>query len=163
MMLRPFLVCAICLILSSCGMSHTTGMHAGGVTAPTPDIRATPVATVKHISISDPWARTTMQGDNSASYLVINNSGDTDRLIGVRGDIATSIELHTVENADGVMKMQPVEGGISVPAHGTQLLQPGGFHIMLIGVSRDLKAGDRFALTLTFATVGDVSVTVTVR
>lgn len=149
------------VLLTSCGMNH--GMTMQGQSMPTPNVQATPVAYIKNIGLIDPWARTGTKGDNSASYLVMNNGGAADTLISVSGDIAASIELHTVENTDGVMKMKQVDGGIAIPENTIQSLQPGGFHIMMIGLSRDLSAGDTFDLTLTFANAGDVTITVTVR
>jgi copper(I)-binding protein len=68
-----------------------------------------------------------------------------------------------VENVDGVMKMRPVESGIPIPSNNIQPLQPGGYHIMMIGLTRDLRAGDTFDLTLTFAQAGDVTISVLVR
>jgi copper(I)-binding protein len=46
---------------------------------------------------------------------------------------------------------------------GMQLLKPGGFHIMLIGLTNELKSGDTFDITLTFANAGEITVTVPVR
>jgi copper(I)-binding protein len=61
------------------------------------------------------------------------------------------------------MKMRPVEGGIEIPSAGLQMLKPGSYHIMLIGLNRDLKSGDTFEVTLTFANAGDITVTIPVR
>ena len=152
------------VLLSSCGMSaQHSNMHDGAMSMPTPNTQATPVAYLRNIALIDPWARPGSKGDNSASYVVINNGGTADTLIGVRSDVAASVELHTVENSNGMMQMKQVEGGIAVAENSIQALQPGGFHIMMIGLTRDLVAGDTFDITLTFATAGDVTITFTVR
>ena len=45
--------------------------------------------------------------------------------------------------------MQPVPGGFTVPANGMLTLEPGGFHIMLMGVSAPIRAGAEVPFTLT--------------
>jgi len=99
----------------------------------------------------------------SAAYMTISNSGGTaDRLISAATDVASAIELHTTEVKDNIARMRQVEA-VEVPANGEVQLKPGGFHIMLINVRRDLKPGDSFPLTLTFAQAGKVEVIVQVR
>lgn len=170
-MSRLLLILCVCVsLLTNCGLTDTPGgMHdsmPSGAMAhmmPTPNMNAPVVATVGDIQISDAWVRAADQGDNSAGYLIINNNGDADTLIAVASDIATSTELHTVEKSDGVMRMRPVTGGIRIPAQEIQLLQPGGYHIMFIGLNRDLTTEERIEVTLTFAQAGEVTVPIPVR
>lgn len=135
------------------------------------------------ISVKDPWARPValmaeptpaaesgsmggmaMEGGPvSAAYMTIANGGAADRLLRAEGDVAASIELHTMANNNGVMEMRPVEGGIEVPAGGELVLKPGSYHIMLIGVQRELKVGDTVSLTLQFEKAGAVKVDAQVR
>jgi copper(I)-binding protein len=158
------------ITISACGMhspankmQHQTDMNGGEMVLPTPNMQAPIAASIKNIRLSDPWARPSTKGENSASYVIINNGGEADTLVAVTGVVASNLELHMVENVDGVMKMRPVEGGIPIPGNNIQTLQPGGYHIMMIGLTRDLRAGDTFDLTLTFAQAGDVTISVTVR
>jgi copper(I)-binding protein len=96
-----------------------------------------------------------------AAYFTIANSGaETDRLIAASTDMANVVEVHEIVNADGVMQMRPVEGGIEIPAGGTVDLAPGGYHIMLIGLTESLVDGQSYELTLTFEVAGDVTVMV---
>ncbi len=105
-----------------------------------------------------------MVGANSAAYMVIRNtSGEPDKLIAASTDVAKTVELHTVIEEGGMMRMRQVEGGIDVPANGEVVLKPGGFHVMLIGLTRDLNAGDKVELTLTFEKAGQIPVTAEVR
>ena len=62
-----------------------------------------------------------------------------------------------------VMRMQAVQGGIEVPAGGQVELKPGGYHVMLIGLTRDLNAGDKFPVTLEFASGAKLQVEAEVR
>lgn len=156
------------LTLSACG-SQSMGSHDGkmgmgsGMNMTAPDAEAPATVTQNGISLHDPWARTGASGDNSAAYVAIKNANATDTLVAAKSDVAASVELHTVIEENGVMKMRPVEGGIEIPGMGMQMLKPGGFHIMLIGLTNELKSGDTFAVTLTFANAGDVTVTIPVR
>ena len=57
------------------------------------------------------------------------------------------------------MRMRHVRS-IPVPANGTVTLQPGGHHIMMMGLTKKLKKGEIFPLTLTFENAGKVTVDV---
>ncbi|HEY1015512.1 MAG TPA: copper chaperone PCu(A)C, partial [Herpetosiphonaceae bacterium] len=103
-----------------------------------------------------------MAGSNSAAYMRIANAGAAERLVKAESPVAGTVELHTVEDQNGVMAMRPV-AAIEIPAQGSAELKPGGFHVMLIDVQRELRAGDTFTVTLTFEQAGAVTVPVTVR
>lgn len=61
------------------------------------------------------------------------------------------------------MRMRQVEGGIELPAGGQVELKPGGYHVMLIGLTRDLNAGEKFPVTLQFASGATLTVEAEVR
>ena len=103
-------------------------------------------------------------GGTGAAYMVIRNSGaEVDRLVGGETDIAKVVEIHEVIDVEGVMEMHPLADGLEIPAGGEVTLQPGGSHVMLIGLKEDLVNGKTYELTLHFARVGDVTVPVDVR
>lgn len=102
-------------------------------------------------------------GGMGAAYLVIENSGEADVLLTGSTDVAQVVEVHEVADNNGVMEMRPLENGLEIPANGSVTLEPGGYHIMLIGLTQDLTAGMTFDLTLTFEKAGDVVVPVTVQ
>jgi copper(I)-binding protein len=100
---------------------------------------------------------------NSAIYMVIHNDGAAaDRLIGATADIAKAVEIHQTKVEGGMAQMMRV-AGIDVPAKSTVELKPGGFHVMLVGLRRDLKAGEKFPVTLRFQKAGRITLTVEVR
>src|SRR5690606_850663 len=110
-----------------------------------------------------PWARASAgTARNGAVYLVVENSGDADRLIAADGAIAERVELHTHIMEGDVMKMRRVEA-VDIPSHGSAALQPSGNHVMLLGLRQPLKEGQRFPLTLTFERAGTVTVEVAVE
>jgi copper(I)-binding protein len=90
-------------------------------------------------------------GGTGAVFMVLANDGqEADRLVGAKTDVAKVVEIHETKMEGDVMKMQMLPDGIEVPARGEILLKPGGYHVMLIGLQRDLEVGDRFAVELLF-------------
>ena len=106
-----------------------------------------------------------MSGATAAGFMTIANSGsEPDRLIAARTDIAMATEIHEMkEGKGGVMEMSPLADGLEIPAGGSVSLEPGGYHIMLIGIKEDLSPGMTYELTLTFEKAGDVTLTVPVQ
>jgi len=80
---------------------------------------------------------------------LVNHGGEADRLVGAESAVATTVELHQSTLTDGVMKMSPVPD-IPIPANGEVVLKPGDYHLMLLGLTRDLNVGDEFDVTLRF-------------
>lgn len=117
------------------------------------------------VSLFDAWARPAAEGmPNGAVFgLLVNLSGEADTLVSATTPVATAVEFHQTTMGEGdVMQMRPVEGGFAVPSNNYLQLQPGSYHIMLIGLQQPLEAGSSFELTLTFAHAGEVSVTIPV-
>ena len=73
------------------------------------------------------------------------------------------MEIHETTMDGDVMHMQQVSGGIEIPANGQVELKPGGLHVMLIGLTRDLNPGETFPVTLQFENAGAVTVEAEVR
>jgi len=113
--------------------------------------------TIGELQIIHPWAKPSLKGvPNGAAYMAISNSGDSDDvLLSVSSSVAKASELHTMEMTDGVMRMRQIQGGLRLPADDTVVLEPGGEHIMLIGLKQPLEPGSRFDLTLTFQKAGE--------
>jgi periplasmic copper chaperone A len=119
--------------------------------------------TLGSLKIDHPWARASAgPARNGAAFFTVENSGRADRLVAVSGDLAQRVELHTHRMEGDVLQMRQVEA-VEVPAGGTAVLQPGGFHVMLIGLEQPLKEGDHFPLTLTFEQAGSITVEVKVE
>lgn len=109
------------------------------------------VSTSKEIQIKDPYVREVPPNQTiSASFMTIkNNTGSDIALLKVTSNIAKSIELHEHIHNNGLMQMRQVSK-IIIPANGSKKLQPGGFHIMLFGLQRKIKAGEKVHLILEF-------------
>lgn len=116
---------------------------------------------VGEIEIIHPWSRATPDGAKvAAGYLKLKNDGvEPDRLVSATGEIAGKTEIHEMAvDADGVMTMRPVPGGLEVPAGGEVELKPGSFHIMFMDLKQGAKEGVNFKGTLTFEKAGTVEV-----
>ena len=136
------LVLAGTLLLSACGAIGTEGT----------DIEA-----------HDYWARAALKDGNGAAYMILHNhSTEDDELVGVSADVATAAEIHLSQmKADGTMEMIQQES-IALPVDADMELKPGSYHVMLIGLKQDLKAGDEITLTLHFKNHEDITLTIPV-
>jgi len=99
-------------------------------------------------------------GTGGAFFTVTNNGTEDDRLVSAASDVAAAVEIHEMAMKDGTMQMAPLMDGLPLPAGETVVLEPGGYHIMMIGLMHDLKAGETLKLTLTFEKAGEVELEV---
>ena len=161
------------LFMAGCGAQPTATQPTAAVVPPT-------AATVG-VTVSDAWARaavaapaasatpgmggndTTASGGVSAAYFtLLNTGGSADALVKVASDVAASVELHTMTMNAGVMEMRPV-AQIDLPVGAEVKLAPGGFHVMLIGLKKDLVEGETVKLTLTLKSGATIEVSAPVK
>lgn len=115
------------------------------------------------LAVAQPWTRAAGQGATAAGFMAISNRGAAaDRLLSASSPAARAIELHSMVHDGDVMRMRPVEA-IEVPAGQTATLRPGGFHLMLIGLSQALRQGETVPVTLRFERAGEVKVELPVQ
>lgn len=115
------------------------------------------------VTFSDGWAKAT-DTEMSGVFGVIANPGDEDvHLTGVSAEIDGSHELHESVPGGGGMSMQEKEDGFVIPAGGELLLQPGGDHIMLMGLEDPITTGQQISVTLEFADGAEQEITVSAR
>jgi copper(I)-binding protein len=121
-------------------------------------------AQVGALKITAAWARATPKGASvGGGYLTVTNTGTTpDRLLGGSSDASKKFELHEMKMDKGVMKMRPLPDGVEIKPGQTVELKPGGEHIMLVGLNRQLMKGDQIKGTLNFEKAGKVDVTFSV-
>lgn len=108
-------------------------------------------ALAETIEVQDAYVRAVPPGQQtSAAFMTITNHGDEDRaLLAAQSDKAEVVELHTHRMEDGMMRMRRVDQ-IDLPAGQTVNLEPGGLHVMLIGLTETLASGDEVNLMLGF-------------
>lgn len=116
------------------------------------------------VTLKDPWANSADK-DMAAVFGTLTNTGDHEaRIVAGESPLAGRVEIHEVTpDATGAKVMHPKEGGIAVPADGTQDLVPGGDHIMLMDLKGPLRAGADVDLTLTFEDGSTLPVTAQIR
>jgi len=120
-------------------------------------------ARAQPLAVHEPWARAALQGRTSAAYMTIENTTDAlDRLVAAASPVARVVELHTHIMEGGVMRMRPVTA-IEVNPGEPAVLRPGGLHVMLIDLTRPLRAGETIPLTLRFEKAGEVTIDVPVQ
>jgi hypothetical protein len=115
------------------------------------------------LEVSGAWARPTAPGATTgAVYLRLHNLGNQMvTVLGVRSTIADLAEIHRTTMTQGMMGMVPV-GGVTISPNEVVELQPGGMHIMLIGLKESLDAGAQFPLRLELMGGEELSVEVMV-
>jgi len=115
--------------------------------------------------ISQAWSRATPKGAKTGGgYLTIENKGNgPDRLIGGSTDVAGSVEVHEMSTEGGVMKMRPVEKGLTIEPGKPVKLAPGGYHLMMMDLKQPLKRGDKVPVTLEFEKAGKVTISLDVE
>lgn len=96
-------------------------------------------------------------GPNAALYLTASSDGGADRLVAADTTVAAAVELHeTTMGDDGTMSMGSVDA-FQLPAEEELVLEPGGYHLMLIDADR-LDVGDVVEVTLTWEDAGEMIV-----
>ena len=116
-----------------------------------------------HLTVETPWSRATSARAGGVFMMIHNGGHHGDRLIGADADLAGRVEIHMTIMEDGVMRMRHADDGVEVPADGMAELKPGGFHVMLMGLTQPLVEGESFPVTLIFEQAGEVTVEVPVR
>lgn len=117
----------------------------------------------QEMQISDAWARPGLAANNSAVFFTIDNpTNDNEKLLGVSCDAAQKAEIHRSFLQNDVMKMERQEF-VDIPPGSQVTFEPGGYHVMLIGLKADLSAGERVNLELEFEQSGDVRLSVEVQ
>lgn len=101
------------------------------------------------VSVSEPWVRATVAQQKVSGAFMQLQSARATRLVEVRSAVAGSVEIHQMEMAGQMMKMRVVPG-VDLPAGKPVALGPGGYHVMLMDLKRQLKEGDVVPLTLVF-------------
>lgn len=118
----------------------------------------------EELHIDNGWVRVSEYSDHvdgmTGAFAEFTNHTDHDiTIVGGSAEIASMVETHEVVMADGEMKMQKKEGGIIIPAGESLTLEPGGLHIMLMGLKEAILDGDKVTLTIDFDGYEDQTVT----
>jgi copper(I)-binding protein len=115
-------------------------------------------------TIGQAWARSAPAGGNSAAYLTITGaSGQADALLSASSPAADTVQLHEVStDTSGMTGMHPI-ARLDIPAGGTVTLEPGGYHLMIMGLKSELAVGGTIEVDLVFEHAGKVAVQAEIR
>nr|RPI48538.1 MAG: copper chaperone PCu(A)C [Chloroflexota bacterium] len=102
-------------------------------------------------------------GTGAVFMRLVNDGPEADRLLGGQTEVASVVEIHETVLQGEVMRMRMLPAGLEIPARGEVLLEPGSYHVMLIGIQDDLEPGRRFNIDLQFEKAGTMTVEVEVR
>lgn len=118
--------------------------------------------TAGSVTVNNAWARESTPLGTTAVYMfVIPDEKVSDRLIGARSTAAQSVEIHESRAEGNVMTMSRING-VDIEAGAPIEFEPGGLHLMVIGLKRPLKKGDTLPLELVFARAGTMKLNVPV-
>jgi hypothetical protein len=117
---------------------------------------------VGNIVVSQPWARATTAKVGGA-YLTLRNTGRAaDRLLKIVSPAAAAVEIHETRIEGGSASMRRVDR-LEIKPGARVELRPGGMHLMLMGLEKPLKEGERVKLVLSFDVAGSVEVEATIE
>lgn len=139
-----------------------------GCTSPTPDSVESKRTTERvqgtgRIVIRDAWMRPALHNSNGAIYFVIFNGAEKyDEILRVSTPAAEAAEIHVSRMGGDVMSMHHV-AFVPLATAEEVTFAPGGLHVMLVGLKRDVKTGDEITVTLHFKNHDAVTIAVPVR
>ena len=115
--------------------------------------------TLGQLAISGPFTRATLPNApvGGGFFTVVNNGQEDDRLVSAESAIAKDTQIHEMAMEGEVMKMRQLVDGLVIPAGGSVTLEPGGLHLMFMGLTGPIAEGDKVPVTLTFEKAGAIT------
>ena len=115
------------------------------------------------IVIKNQWVRPGAEKMSTALYFTIENDGnETDTLYSIDSDISSMIQMHETYSKGDLMGMREI-GQIVINPGEKVTLEPGGMHIMVMKLKKDLKIKDKVDFNLHFRKAGDIKITAEVK
>lgn len=99
------------------------------------------------VDVKDAWVRATVAQQKSTGAFMALTARTDARVVEARSPIAGVTQIHEMALDKDVMRMREVKG-LALPAGQTIELKPGGYHVMLLDLKGQVKAGDVVPLTL---------------
>lgn len=104
------------------------------------------------VTVTNAWIRASDGPMTGIFGDITNSSGEEITIVSATNSASSKTELHEMAMVDGEMVMQEMAGGVMLPADSTTILEPGGDHIMAIGMSAPVVPGDEVEVSLTLST-----------
>lgn len=104
------------------------------------------------ILVKNPWVRAMPpSAENTAAYMTIETHTAEDLILqSASTTVAQVVEFHRMKQVGDIMEMKEVDS-LRIPAGGSLVLKPDGYHLMIIHLHRPLREGETIPLVLDFA------------
>ena len=99
------------------------------------------------VSVAEPWVRATVPSQMATGAFMKLTAGSSARLVGASSPVAGVVEVHEMALENNVMRMRAITA-LDLPAGRSVELKPGGYHVMLMDLTQQLKIGDLVPITL---------------
>lgn len=152
-------------LLSASLVATMVLVACSGSGAPTAGSDASSPPSTGGLAVEGAWARPAAAGAETAAYFTVRSeSGQPDSLLEASSPDAAVVELHEVTaDPSGMMGMHPIDR-LDIPGDGAAVeLKPGGFHLMVMDLSKELTVGGTLELHLVFAHAGTITVQAEIR
>ena len=106
------------------------------------------VAFAQNLTVTDAWARATVQGQKATGAFMKITAKDNTKLVSVSSPVSGVAEIHEMKMEKDVMKMAALPNGLDLPAGKAVELKPGGYHVMLMDLKAPLAKDTTVPLTL---------------
>jgi len=106
-----------------------------------------PTLAQAEVTVTEPWVRATVPGQQATGAFMVLQSSENARLLGASSPLTKQVEVHEMAMENDVMRMRQVQQ-IELPAGKAVELKPGGYHIMLLGLDKQVEAGSSVEITL---------------
>ncbi|HSJ96498.1 MAG TPA: copper chaperone PCu(A)C [Myxococcota bacterium] len=100
------------------------------------------------VTVQDAWVRGVVPAQKTTGAFMTLTSTEDAKVVAARSPAARAAEIHESMVMGGVAHMHEVEA-LELPAGRAVALRPGGLHLMLMGLARPLKVGERVPIVLT--------------
>lgn len=155
--LRVAALAAALLAAGSLALAQHTG-HAAPAVTPARTAAKLPLTVLSATIVAVPPGIT-----ETSAYLTLKNAGTTAVvLMGVSSPVFGHVMLMKTTRTGAMTGMKTVPT-LTVPARGTLTMGPVGDHLMLMGLKRPLKPGEKITLTLKAKDGRMLNVAATVR
>jgi copper(I)-binding protein len=102
------------------------------------------------VQVNDGWARATVVGQKGTGAFMKLTAPEGATLLSGASPAAGVVEIHEMAMEGNVMRMRALPQGLALPAGKSVELKPGGYHVMLMDLKQQLKAGEKVKLDLQF-------------
>jgi copper(I)-binding protein len=101
------------------------------------------------VNVTDAWIRATAPGQDSAAVAMHITTQKDASIVKVSSPVSGHVEMHSMTQENGMMKMRELDR-FELKAQQDVALGNKGTHIMLVGLTKPLVAGETVKIALIF-------------